>query len=359
MSNNSEKAILLSLCIPTYRRAGLLEEGLCAVLGQWADDLTPLQRGQVEIVISDNASPDETPQVVACVQEAYPGLRLISFRQPENKGADANILNAAGLAAGEYVYLLSDDDILLPGALAEMLRLIGAHPGQAAFCVNTRPFVQDPAEETAPVLPVDSDRVISSPDECLRFLGTRLTFLSHLLFRRDRLTPAAYLPFIGTNILQAHLFVDVLAEGGGMCVTRRVFLATRENNTGGYNFFEVFVSSFGGLMRYARVRGYSEAAIRVVLTRHLTRFLTPFVATFKLQGAYGGLQPDFRDGARRLLAEYGPRPFLVFGLLPLMFAPPRLVRGLRAAVRLVRAQGSAGTTTEARKRLEERLEETR
>lgn len=332
----------LSLCIPTYRRAALLEEGLCAVTRQWAEDLSPSERRLVEVIICDNASPDETPQVAGRMRVAHPALSLTYFRQPENKGADANILHAVGLASGAYVFLLSDDDILLPGALRGMLALIDAHPGQAAFCLNSRPFVHDPAENTPPVLPVTGDLSLPSPDDCLRFLGTRLTFLSILLFRRDSVTLPEYLPRIGCNLLQAHLFVDVLGIQG-MFVASRVFLATRENNTGGYNFFAVFVTGFGDLMRHALDRGYSEAAVSRVRSRHLVRFLAPFVATFKLQGAYGGLQPDFRDGARRLLAEYGLHPFLIFVLLPLMFAPPAAVHRLRSAVRLARGRGREDT----------------
>ena len=331
----TEAPLLLSLCIPTYQRVGFLEEGLDAVLKQWAGDLTPLQRNQVEIVVCDNASADGTPALIARVQAAHPELRLIYFRQPENRGADANILHSLSLGTGEYLYILSDDDILLAGAIRAMLALMDAQPDVAAFCLNSRPFVTDPAEERLPVLPADRDRLIASRDDCLRLLGTRLTFLSLLLFRREGFAAAEYEKFVGTNLLQSYIFVDVLGRGR-MYLTRRVFLATRDNNSGGYNFFQVFVSGFGDLMRYARVQGCGEAAVRSVLLRHLSGFLAPYVAEFKLQGVVGGLQPNYRDGIRRLLAEYGLHPFLVFGLLPLMLAPSRAVYALRAGVRFAR-----------------------
>lgn len=330
-------ALLLSLCIPTYQRAGFLEEGLDAALVQWADDLTPLQRRQVEVIICDNASTDGTPALVKKVQEANPSLALTYFRQPENRGADANILQAASLGTGQYLYLLSDDDILLPGALRAMLALIDSHPGMAAFCLNSRPFLKSPAEETVPVLPLNPDQPIESLEDCLYFLGTRLTFLSILLFRRDAFAAGEYSRFVGSNLLQSYVFVDALGRGG-MFVPQRIFLATRENNTGGYNFFQVFVTGFGNVMRYARSQGCAETTIRAVLARHLAQFLLPFVAAFKLHGVHGGLQPDFKDGARRLLAEYGLSPVLIFCLLPLLLAPAHAVHGLRTGIRLVRGR---------------------
>jgi len=336
----SEIQPVLSICIPTYHRAALLGDALRAVAVQWAEDLTDEQRERIEIVISDNHSPDETAASVSTIKEQYPSLRLSYFCQPENKGPDANILSAARMASGDYLYLLSDDDILLPGALAEMLALIQTHPELDAFCLNTRPFLQYPSEETPTDFAVTEDHTIAGRDACLQFLGTRITFLSLCLMRRERLLLETYDAFIGSRFMHSYLYLDILAGGRGMLVTRRAFLAVRRENTGGYNFFEVFVSHFADLMRYARRQGYAETAVKSVLSRHLTRYIAPFVAMFKLRGAYGTLQPDYRDGARRLLAEYGPRPFLVFGLLPLMFAPRLLTRGLQSVARALRSVGA-------------------
>ena len=329
-------AIRISFCIPTYNRSALLDEALSVLLGQWQSDLSPSQRSLVEIAVSDNCSPDETAAVVQRQAAAHPGLCLTYFRQLENRGGDANILHAMQMGRGEFVYLLSDDDLLLPGALAKLFALMETHPDADGFFLNTQAFVRNIQENTPPNFRLQEDMRIVGKDACLLFFGTWITFISALAFRRARIAERHYEERIGTFLLQSYLYLDVLAEAQVIVATREPFLAVRDNNTGGYNFFEIFVTRFADLMRHAQVLGYSKAVTRQVLNRHLKSFLAPFVATFKLHGKYGSLQPDFRDGAQRLLAEYGPSPFLIFGMLPFMYAPRILVCGLQMAVRLLK-----------------------
>ena len=332
-------APLISICIPTYHRASLLEEALETLRRQWEKDLTNEQRDRLEILVSDNHSPDGTPDVLTRFGAANPEMRFSYIRQPENIGPSANMLNLFGRATGDYVILISDDDLLLPGALAGMLSLVQNNPGAAAFCLNSRPFIHNPAEEIMkPDFSVEADRMISDPSDCLRFLGTRITFLSVLMFRRDRLDPEGYESRTSSLLFQSYPFLDVLATAGGLYITRQVFLAVRGNNTGGYNFYEIFVTSFAEVMRYARSQGYSESAVRAVLSQHLIRFLAPFTASFKLHGTYGKLQPDFRDGIRRLRTEYGAHPFFIFGLLPLMLAPHALARGIHGIIHRLKSK---------------------
>src|SRR3989337_600137 len=71
---------LVSICVPTYNRAGLLRETLQAICGQ---DYAPL-----EILICDNCSDDETERLCRQVAQADPRVRYV--RQPRNIGLHAN-----------------------------------------------------------------------------------------------------------------------------------------------------------------------------------------------------------------------------------------------------------------------------
>src|SRR6202140_4224722 len=104
---------LLTIAIPTYNRAGCLKE-LLSVLSEQVKD-----ERRVELIISDNASVDETPSVVQ--EFADRGLRFRYFRNPENIGPDANFLHCFEQARGKYVWLFSDDDLIVPGGLAKIL----------------------------------------------------------------------------------------------------------------------------------------------------------------------------------------------------------------------------------------------
>lgn len=98
----------LSICVPTYERAGLLEERL----NQLERILrTSAHREIVEVLISDNASRDHTDAVVSA---GVARLALLcpsrAYRQPQNVGAENNFKFLYDQAHGDYVWLFSDDD---------------------------------------------------------------------------------------------------------------------------------------------------------------------------------------------------------------------------------------------------------
>jgi glycosyltransferase involved in cell wall biosynthesis len=94
----------LSICIPTYNRALLLDDCL-ERLAVAPDD------GSVEIVVSDNGSTDETQAVIAAHSRRNPSIR--GHRLPENRGQWANRLNALYQARGDVMTFLADDDSLI------------------------------------------------------------------------------------------------------------------------------------------------------------------------------------------------------------------------------------------------------
>ena len=97
---------LLTIAIPTYNRSGCL--------AQLLDGLTPQLEGEtrVELLICDNASPDDTSSVAASFRER--GLALIYSRNETNIGSDANFIRCYEMAHGEYVWIFEMTTSLLP-----------------------------------------------------------------------------------------------------------------------------------------------------------------------------------------------------------------------------------------------------
>jgi glycosyltransferase involved in cell wall biosynthesis len=107
----------LAILIPTYDRASRLDAALAAL----ADDLGA--RTDVPILVSDNASPDETGRVLLAWRERLPSLRV--HRQPENVGMLANLRWLVEHAPdADYVWLLGDDDRIVPGAIGTISDLL-------------------------------------------------------------------------------------------------------------------------------------------------------------------------------------------------------------------------------------------
>jgi glycosyltransferase involved in cell wall biosynthesis len=120
---------LLSICIPTYNRAALLEVCLASVLPQAAQ----FSRC-VECVISDNASSDNTAEVIERYQRQYP---LRYSRNDTNIGIIGNITKVASeLAEGEYVWLLGDDDVMTAGAIERLVAILKPNPQVDLVALN-------------------------------------------------------------------------------------------------------------------------------------------------------------------------------------------------------------------------------
>ena len=110
------KSIALSICIPTYNRVRYLKELLPSVLDQ-AD------AEGVEVVVSDNASTDDTAEYLRAIK--HPSLRW--WTNDANIGGDRNFLKCVAEARGEYVWLFGDDDIMPAGAVKKVTDFLRQH----------------------------------------------------------------------------------------------------------------------------------------------------------------------------------------------------------------------------------------
>lgn len=107
-----ESLPLLSICIATYNRGAFIGETLDSILSQLP--------AHVELVVVDGASPDNTPEVMANYLRRYPQIRYV--REKENSGIDRDYDKAVGYARGEFCWLMTDDDILIHGAIYRVLQ---------------------------------------------------------------------------------------------------------------------------------------------------------------------------------------------------------------------------------------------
>ena len=104
----------IDVIVPSYRYARFLEQCVRSVLDQSEVD--------VRVLIIDDASPDETPDVAAKLVRADP--RVVYTRHAENKGHIRTYNEGIAWISSDYYLLLSADDYLLPGALARAARVL-------------------------------------------------------------------------------------------------------------------------------------------------------------------------------------------------------------------------------------------
>ncbi|WP_440409624.1 glycosyltransferase family 2 protein [Neorhizobium petrolearium] len=111
-------SIKLSICIPTYNRAQHLRSCLERIKG--FDFEFPY-----EIVISDNASTDNTAEIA---REFASQLPINYYVRAENHGMVVNVNAVFRRARGEYAVYLADDDRLVPEGLVNAMNFLDEHP---------------------------------------------------------------------------------------------------------------------------------------------------------------------------------------------------------------------------------------
>ncbi len=114
----------VSVLLPTFNRAGLLAEALRRLQGQTYSNL--------EIVVVDDCSSDNTPEVVA--QACHRQANIKAIRNATNQGNAASMALAAEHATGDFVLVLSDDDDLAPDAVAKYVTCWQQKPVDLIYC---------------------------------------------------------------------------------------------------------------------------------------------------------------------------------------------------------------------------------
>ena len=179
----------LSIVIATLNRARFIGETLQSIVGQ----LTP----EVEILVLDGASNDGTEQVVQGIAARCPQLRYV--RQEKNHGVDRDFDRAVELAAGTYCWLMTDDDLLKPGAVAAVL--LGLKPNPSLLLVNAEVKDLGMAEVIEPSRLGFSDDRTYGPDELSRLfaeVGAYITFIGSVVVDRALWLSRAREPYFGT-----------------------------------------------------------------------------------------------------------------------------------------------------------------
>jgi glycosyltransferase involved in cell wall biosynthesis len=114
----------VSVVIPSYNRARYLRRAIQSVLDQTFKDF--------EIIVVDDASTDETPQIV----EAFRNPTIRYFRHDTNQREARSRNPGVQNAVGEYIAFLDDDDSWLPQKLALQVDLFDKSPSKlgAVYC---------------------------------------------------------------------------------------------------------------------------------------------------------------------------------------------------------------------------------
>src|SRR5688572_31057917 len=164
----------ISICIATYNRGRFIAETL--------DSIVPQLVPTVEVVVVDGGSIDDTASVVEPYLRANRALRYV--REAVNSGVDRDYDKAVSYARGEYCWLMTDDDLLEPDAIACVLSALDAAPDLVV--VNAQVQTADLSGTLMHrFLAFQADREYSSgSEEFFADVANYLSFIGGVVIRR-------------------------------------------------------------------------------------------------------------------------------------------------------------------------------
>lgn len=222
---------LLSICIPTYNRCVYLERTLKSIVSNQAFD------DDVEIVISDNASTDDTPQIGALFASKYSNVKF--FRNEMNV-KDANFFLVLERSSGLYCKLFNDNNILNNDGLTYLKNKIKSHieDRKAIFFTGGYLFNCKRVDNIS----------CSCFDDFVKYLSFSVTAISTFgAWREDWKRIRDKLRYSNLLLNQDDWSYQIMEDRGiALLYTSPYFTAQKleSNQRSGYKFFEVHVANY-------------------------------------------------------------------------------------------------------------------
>ncbi len=232
----------LAICIPTYNRelelSRLIEDACKQIRDGFYKD--------VQICVSDNASADNTKQMISKMKETYPEVSIIYYRNEKNIGPCRNFLSCIELADAEYCWLFGSDDTIAEDGIAKALDHITNQ--NAEVIVGRRSVFNNTLTKR-----LFTDAWIKqSRDYCIDFASEEeksalfnqistttamFGFMSVLIFKKTVWTQIAdYEEFVGFGYMHTCILIRYLENFGGKVVyIRDIITHSRVGNDSFYH----------------------------------------------------------------------------------------------------------------------------
>lgn len=305
---------LLSIAIPTFNRAALLQ--LC--LAQLLPQLAAVGK-LVEVTVYDNASPDHTQEVVqSFIAQGFP---LSYFRNTENIGSDRNIAQGFNLAKGRYVLILGDDDVVLDGALRKMVTLLSSENFGAVF-VNAYGYDADFIKEK-PIQFFAGQKLFFDANAFINKCFVRATFISSLLINKSICQDLDANKFVGTSLVQTYLFYEAVLRRPLSMYVNEYWLAARRTEHKDYDVVGIFCGQFNRVLEAFIGRGLLPVTVDAINRKLLWYFLPIYLLLLRASDMPGSRAAEVYA---ELYRRYHREPFFWLCCMPILKFPSSLAR---------------------------------
>lgn len=244
------KQPLLSLCIPTYNRAEILKRTLTNIVNDADFD------DSIEIIISDNASTDNTQEVCQSFCNIYENIHY--YRNNENIN-DSNFFLVLSKGKGKYVKLSNDTITYKNGAL----KMIKDRIQQASLNENIFFFQNNEFFSQKSIKFQSLNQFMNASNYYITWI-TNFGCWNHILSRIK--TPQKYSQL---KLTQVDWFLQLVKQQNiGIIHFGNYYEVERVSKKGGYNIYDVFINNFLHILKANQIKGITFEIQKYRLLRY-------------------------------------------------------------------------------------------
>jgi len=263
---------LLTIAIPTYNRAPLLD--LC--LGRIVDQARESHE-EIEVLVSNNASTDNTRDIITRYLKIYPNLRY--SENFKNCGPDFNIAKCFSLARADYVWIFSDDDLLLPRAIERIAPFLKRENlGIVTLAAN---FYKESIDESQyPYEPL-SYKLYHDPYELACEAHFWLTYITGIIANKSIATKhGIHYPAEGSFLIQLGWVFSALFSDFPSAKVETPLILGRALSVLDFKLFYVFGTSYPSVLKELSRQNVlpadaMEMLIDLVITKYFVHYVNP------------------------------------------------------------------------------------
>lgn len=286
--------MLLSIAIPTYNRAAILRESLEAIISEINN-----HKDFVELIISDNCSTDNTPQIIEEIVSKNRHLDIKHNKNPTNTGYYGNFKKCREMAQGKFFWLLSDNEKIQRGVLPAILSIL-KYDDKITFIRLRQNWQMKPAEELY-YRKVDLERYLKFS------YSIQITKISNVIIRNNK-EDDNYLfnEFDGNEFLGFLLLISAMKQRFKVYeIYGRVFDVLPAAHS--FNVFKVWTYDMTACLSYLRGNvNLEHSTINIFVNNYIRNILFYHVYNYRIYGKIGGKNLwKFSEIKNELIRYYG------------------------------------------------------
>ncbi|MEK7149435.1 MAG: glycosyltransferase family 2 protein [Patescibacteria group bacterium] len=205
ISNNTNKEIILSICIPTYNQPDKVKRFFESIISQLNSEIN----SQIEIVVRDDSSNLETKKIIEDYSKKI--SVPIKYFHGKKEGVDVAIIFLTQEAKGDYVWWFGDD-VLADGAIARVIKLVKDFPEISFIWVNSCDI--NNRNDTA--FELEGDKFFDNRNQLMEKNIGMLGFISATIFKKEKALSGIEnsKKYINSAFVSLYLILHVLSQDG-------------------------------------------------------------------------------------------------------------------------------------------------